>query len=69
MYDNNVWFCDLQNAILAFVAKCPDILLFSKIEGTPTGDFIIICDKEIYVVKHTDFTVWHRITLDVWERL
>lgn len=54
-----VWFCDLEKAIAALREAINDDL-FCKVEGNAYGDFIFtINEKETYVVKHIDFSVWH----------
>lgn len=54
-----VWFDDLEKAIMALRAVVTDDM-FCKIEGNIYGDFIFtLHEKEAYIVKHTDFTVWH----------
>ena len=54
-----VWFNDLEKAIVAFRAVVKDDL-FASIEGNAYGDFIFrLNENEWYLVKHTDFTVWH----------
>ena len=39
--------------------KVPTMETFSEIRGNAFGDFIIQDDTNTYVVKHTDFSVWH----------
>ena len=54
-----VWFCDLEKAIAAFRKVVKDDL-FCKIEGNIYGDFVFtLSEKETYIVKHIDFTIWH----------
>lgn len=56
-----VWFCDLEKALAAFRKVVTDDL-FCKIEGNCYGDFVItLNEKETYIVKHDDFSVWHNI--------
>lgn len=63
------WFTDLQLAIIAFASKRPNDFLFNEIRATDNCDFVIIANKEVYLVKHEDFSVWHQVIIDVWERL
>ena len=63
------WFTDLRYAIIAFASKRPNNFLFNEIRTTNNCDFIIISNREVYLVKHEDFSVWRQVTIDVWERL
>ncbi len=55
----SVWFQDLEKAIQVMKEKVPTMTTFSEIRGNGFGDFIIQDDINTYVVKHTDFSVWH----------
>ena len=55
----SVWFCDLEKAIKAFRKACPHFETFTSIHGNVYGDFVITYDNDSYIVKHSDFSVWH----------
>lgn len=55
----SVWFQDLEKVIQVMKEKVPTMTTFSEIHGNAFGDFIIQDDTNTYVVKHTDFSVWH----------
>lgn len=55
-----VWFCDLEKALAAFRKVVKDDC-FCKIEGNWDGDLIITLDeRENYIVKCDDFSIWHQ---------
>ena len=54
-----VWFCDLEKAIKAFRKAYPNFETFTSIHGNAYGDFVIKYDDDLYIVKHSDFSVWH----------
>lgn len=56
----SVWFCDLEKAVAAINAKRPNLATFCSIEGNADGDFVIKNETDTYIVRHTDFSVWHR---------
>lgn len=56
----SVWFCDLEKAIKALKEKEPNLETFNSIEGNAYGDFIIKTDTDEWIVKHRDFSVWHK---------
>ena len=56
----SVWFCDLEKAIKAFRAACPNFETFTSIQGNANGDFVIRYNEELFVVKHSDFSVWRQ---------
>lgn len=58
--DYAVWFCDLEKAIKALHKVCPNFVTFTSIHGNMEGDFVIKHDEDTYIVKHSDFSVWHR---------
>lgn len=65
---NRVWFEDLQKAVIVFRART-GYNLFSSITGNAYGDFVFTIDTGItYVVKHKDFSVWHKVN-DQWQEV
>lgn len=64
-----VWLCDLEKAIMT-LRKVVKKDLFCYAEGTIYDDFVFtINEKESYIVKHTDFSVWHSVGDDHWEEV
>lgn len=55
----SVWFCDLEKAIKAFRKACPHFETFTSIHGNVYGDFVIKYNNDSYIIKHSDFSVWH----------
>lgn len=55
----SVWFQDLEKVIQVMKEKVPTMETFNEIRGNAFGDFIIQDDTNTYIVKHTDFSVWH----------
>ena len=63
----SVWFCDLEKAIKAINEKLPHLKLFCEIIGNANGDFVIRNETDTWIIKHTDFSVWHLDrTLEHW---
>lgn len=55
----SVWFQDLEKVIQVMKEKVPTMETFCSIDGNSNGDFVIRNETEVYIVKHTDFSVWH----------
>lgn len=55
----SVWFDDAIKAIQVVREKFPNMTTFNSIEGNAYGDFVIKTDTSIYIVKHTDFSIWY----------
>lgn len=55
----SVWFCDLEKVLYQLKKKLPDFTTFCSIQGNANGDFVIEDDTNTYIVKHTDFSIWH----------
>lgn len=55
----SVRFCGLKRAIKAFQKACPNIQTFTSIHGNVYEDFVIKCDNDSYIVRSSDFSVWH----------
>ena len=57
----SVWFCDLEKVLKTFREKCPQVKTFTSVEGNAYGDFVIKSSTgDTYIVKHSDFSIWHR---------
>jgi len=56
MYDVN--FQDLEKAIWEMNEHLPEVKTFTAIRGNADGDFVISTDTRIYIVRHTDFSIW-----------
>jgi len=55
----SVWFCDLEEVLYQLKKKLPYFVTFCSIQGNANGDFVIKDDTNTYIVKHTDFSIWH----------
>lgn len=55
----SVWFCDLEEVLYQLKKKLPDFTTFYSIHGNVNGDFVIKDSTDSYIVKHSDFSVWH----------
>lgn len=55
----SVWFCDLEKVLPQLKKKLPHFVTFCSIQGNANGDFVIKDDTNTYIVKHTDFSIWH----------
>ncbi len=55
----SVWFCDLEKAVKALKEAVPNLSTFCSIEGNVYGDFVIKNETETWIVRHTDYSVWH----------
>ena len=69
MFYDDVWLADLQMALMILRAKRPECLLFRGIYGTPSGNICIITSNEKYIVKISDWSVWHEVETAIWEEI
>lgn len=63
------WFDDLEKAIKTFREKHPENETFDSIVCNMYGDFEIHANKEVYIVTHEGFKIWHRKKDYSWERV
>ena len=56
----SVWFQDLEEVLYQLKKHLPDFTTVCSINGNANGDFVIRDETNVYIVKHTDFSIWHR---------
>ncbi len=56
----SVLFKDLEKVIQVMKEKVPTMTTFCSINGNANGDFVVRNETEVYIVKHTDFSILHR---------
>lgn len=69
MFYDDVWLTDLQMALMILRAKCPECLLFRGIYGTPSGNICIVTSNERYIIKISDWSLWHEVETAIWEEI